>query len=177
MPGFGSVRVPSRSKKIARSVGIAGRQVARDFRAFLDVAADRDGSCRRAGPVGLLEAVVAAIEARHHARPAVARGGFGIDQRLHLVAPFGALVGAADAAQIVQGAEDLGQPLQIAIERRGRILRPGGRRKACRHQDHNGEKGSDHQEFQNRRGMPPQCARGKAAELSEARKTGLKPAA
>src|SRR5688572_31809339 len=27
MPGFGSVRVPSRSKKIARSVGIAGRQV------------------------------------------------------------------------------------------------------------------------------------------------------
>src|SRR5215207_715796 len=98
MPGLGSVSVPSRSKKIASmrgSVGIARGQIARDLRAFLDIAADGDRGCRRAGPVGLLKPVVAAVETRDHARPAVACGGFGIDQRLHLVAPFRPLIGAA----------------------------------------------------------------------------------
>src|ERR1700745_4126620 len=73
MPGFGSVSVPSRSKKIASRVGmgaagdIAGRETPRNLRAFLDVAADRDGGGRRAGAVGLLEAVIAAVEAGDHA--------------------------------------------------------------------------------------------------------------
>src|ERR1700754_653716 len=84
MPGFGSVRVPSRSKKMvsivfsvahdligkpvptfpdhALSVGIARRQVARDFHALVDVAAHCDGRGRRAGAVGLLKAVIAAVE-------------------------------------------------------------------------------------------------------------------
>src|SRR5262245_18575732 len=87
MPGFGSVSVPSRSKKIvSRSVRIARRQVARDLHAFVDVATDRDGRGRRAGAVGLLEAVIAAVEGGDHAGAAVAAGRFGIDQRLHLVA-------------------------------------------------------------------------------------------
>ena len=103
-------------------------QIARDFRAFLDIAADRDRGRGRAGPVGLLEAVIAAVEAGDHAGAAVAGGGFGVDQRLHLVAPFRAFIGAADAAQIVQRAEDFGQPLQIAVERRGGILGPRGSR-------------------------------------------------
>src|SRR6202040_2998379 len=93
--------------RVGPLIGVAGGQVPRNLRAFLDVAADRDGSCRRAGPVGLLKTVIAAVEARDHAGAAVARGGFGIDQRLHFVAPFGAFIGAANAPQIVQGAEDL----------------------------------------------------------------------
>ena len=82
--------------------------------------------------VGLLKAVIAAVEAGDHAGAAVAGGGFGIDQRLHLVAPFRPFIGAADAAQIVQRAEDFGQPLQVAVERRGGILGPRGDETACR---------------------------------------------
>ena len=123
-----------------RLVGVAGRQIPRNLRAFLDVAADRDRGRRRAGPVGLLEAVIAAVEARDHAGAAVAGGGFGIDQRLHFVAPFRAFIGAANAPQVMQGAEDLGQPLQVAVERRGRVLGPRGARNARRDQDESGQK-------------------------------------
>src|ERR1700733_244730 len=82
-------------------IGVAGGQVARNLRAFLDVAANRDGGCRRAGPVGLLKAVIAAIETRDHAGAAIAGGSFGIDQRLHFVAPFGTFIGAANAPQVM----------------------------------------------------------------------------
>src|SRR3954463_5422525 len=105
MPGFGSVRVPSRSKKIvSMSVRVPRREVARNLDAFVDVAADRNGRRRRAGAVGLLEGVVAAVEGRDHAGAAVAGRRLGIDQRLHLLPPFQAFIVAADAAQIVQGA-------------------------------------------------------------------------
>src|SRR4029077_952158 len=113
-------------------IRIARGEVARDFRAFLDIAADRDGSRGRAGPVGLLKAVIAAMDAGDQACASLAGGGFGVDQRLHLVAPFRAFIGAANAAQIMQGAEDFGEPLQIAIERRGGILGPRGDQMACR---------------------------------------------
>src|ERR1700730_5430688 len=126
--------------RVGPLIGVAGGQVPRDLRAFLDVAADRDGSCRRAGPVGLLKTVIAAGEARDHPGAAVARGGFGIDQRLHLVAPFRSFIGAANAPEIVQGAEDLGQPLQVAIERRGRVLGPCRARKAWRNENEGGQK-------------------------------------
>src|SRR4029079_4093959 len=102
-------------------VRVTCRQIARDLRAFLDVAADRDGGGGRAAPVGLLKAVIATVEAGDHAGAALAGGGFGVDQRLHLAAPFVALVGPADAAQIVQPAEDLRQPLQIAVKWRTRV--------------------------------------------------------
>src|SRR5581483_7653084 len=130
MPGFGSVSVPSRSKNSVGSVGIAGRQVTRDLRAFIDVAADRDQGGRGAGAIGLLETIIAAVEARDHAGAAVAGRRFGVDQRLHFIAPFAAFIAAADAAQVMQRAEDLGQPLQVAVERRGRVLGARGRAKA-----------------------------------------------
>src|SRR5450631_247610 len=128
-------------------VGVAGGEVPRDLRAFLNVPADCDRGRRRAGPVGLLEAVIAAVEARDHAGAAVARGGFGIDQRLHFVAPFGPFIGAANAPQIVQGAEDLGQPLQVAVERRGRILGPRRTGMACRDDNESGQKVLEHDLF------------------------------
>jgi len=44
---------------------------------------------------------------------------FGLDQRLHLVAPGLPLARPADVAQIVQRAEDLGEPLQVVFVWRG----------------------------------------------------------
>src|ERR1700754_4055667 len=72
MPGLGSVSVPSRSKNSVVSVGISRRQVTRDLGALVDVAADRDQGRRRAGAVGLLEAVIATIEAGDHAGAPIA---------------------------------------------------------------------------------------------------------
>ena len=67
-----------------------------------------------------------------------------MDQPLHFVAPFWAFIGAANAPQIVQGAEDLGQPLQVAVERRGGVL--GARRAqiACRDEDESGQNRFEH---------------------------------
>src|SRR6202051_3513068 len=120
-------------------VGVAGGEIARNLRAFLDVAPDRDGGGRRAGAVGLLEPVIAAVEARDHAGAAVAGGGFGVDHRLHLVAPFAAFIGSANAPEVMQGAEDFGQPLQVAVERRSRILGPRRAGKARRDEDESGQ--------------------------------------
>src|ERR1700682_2855496 len=66
--------VPGGEEKLSgkQLVGVAGGQVPRDLRAFLDVPADRDRGRRRAGPVGLLEAVIAAVEARDYAGAAIA---------------------------------------------------------------------------------------------------------
>src|ERR1700748_2788629 len=83
------------------SVGVARGQVPGNFRAFVEVAVDRNRGGRRAGPIGLLKAVIAAVEACDHPGPSVAGGRFGLDQGLHLVAPFAAFVAAANAAQIV----------------------------------------------------------------------------
>ena len=40
----------------------------------------------------------------------------------------------------MQGAEDFGQPLQVAVERRGRVLGPRGAEGACRNEDESGQK-------------------------------------
>src|SRR6476661_6883731 len=112
--------------RTATLVRVTRREVAGYFRALVDIAADRDQRRRRAGPVGLLKPVIAAVEARDHARAAVAARRLRIDQRLHLVAPFGAFVAAADATQIMQGAEDFGETLQVAVERRSGVLRARG---------------------------------------------------
>src|SRR5882757_4632788 len=67
IPGLGSVSVPSRSKKIVFIwsggflIGVARGEIARNLGAFFDVAADRDRGGRRAGAVGLLKTVIAAV--------------------------------------------------------------------------------------------------------------------
>src|SRR6266702_1835292 len=134
----------SRPGMTRKSVRVARGEVARDLRAFLDVAADRDGGRRRAASVGLLKTVIAAVEAGDHAGAAFAGWGFGIDKGLHLAAPFVALVGPADAAQIVQPAKDLGQALQIGVKRRRHVLGPGGRGGAGENQGKNGQKSRGH---------------------------------
>ena len=102
---------------------------------------DRDGRCWRAGPVRLLESIVAAIEAGDDTAAAFARRRLRIDQRLHLVAPFLAFVGTADAAQIVKAAENFREPLQVGIERRSTVLRTCDR--ARRQQRHDSTEGDD----------------------------------
>ena len=61
----------------------------------------------------------------------------------------------------MQGAEDLGQPLQVAVERRGRILGPRRAGKACRDEDESGQKMLGHEA---RDDMPFQCAGSKARQ-------------
>ena len=61
----------------------------------------------------------------------------------------------------MQRAEDFGQPLQVAVERRGGILGPRGQAKAGRDQDKNGEKGVSSMGL---RDMPFQCAGSKAGQ-------------
>src|SRR5579862_2116120 len=100
------------------SVGVAGGDLAGDMGALFEVAPDDDAGRRRAAAVALLEAAIAAVEARHHLVVAVARWRFGVDQRLRLGAPFLAFIAAADAAQEMQRAEDFRKPLQIVIVRR-----------------------------------------------------------
>src|SRR6266571_1288279 len=90
-------------------IGEPGGDVARDPRALVEVAANGEIGGRRAGPVGLLKAAIAAVEARRQALPPLAARRLGLEQRLHLVAPDLALVGAAQAAQVMQCAEDLGK--------------------------------------------------------------------
>src|SRR5690348_7958504 len=99
----------SRSRAVVshwqRSVRVARRDVARDLRAFVEVALDRELGGRRAGAVGLLEAAVAAVEAGDQPFAPVTAGRFGIDQRLHLVAPGLTFARPAQVAQVMQRAE------------------------------------------------------------------------
>src|SRR5579871_2881375 len=88
-------------------VGITRREIARYFRSLIDIPADRNQGRRRAGAIGLLKTIIAAVEARDHARAAVAAGRLGIDQRLHFVAPFAAFIAPANAPEVVQSPEDL----------------------------------------------------------------------
>src|SRR5262245_59926457 len=94
-------------------VGVAAGDVARDAGAFCQVAADGEIGRRRAGAVSLLETLVAAIEARDHAAPPFSARSLGVNQGLHLDAPFLPLLGLADGTQVVQRAEDFRQPLKI----------------------------------------------------------------
>src|SRR5580704_7520176 len=103
-------------------ISVAGGDLAGDMGALFEVAADDDAGLRRAAAVALLEAAIAAVEARHHLIVAVAGRRFGLDQRLRLGAPFRAFVRAANAAQEMQRAEDFRQPLQIVIVRRRHYL-------------------------------------------------------
>src|SRR4030081_690531 len=134
-------------------VSVASGQVSRNFRALPEGAPARDGCRRRAASIGLLKSVIAAVEARDHTGAAFARGSLGVDQCLHLVAPFRPFVAAANAPEVVQGAEDLGQPLQVAIERRGRILAARWAAKPCRDQDKGGQKMLGHEPARYARSM------------------------
>src|SRR5215831_2281153 len=98
------------------SVGVARRHLAGDFRAFLKVAANNHVGRRCAGAIALLVAAIAAIEARNHTQASLPARGLGVDEGLHLVAPLLAFISATDVAQIVQRAEDLGEPLEAAVE-------------------------------------------------------------
>src|ERR1700722_6740326 len=91
---------------VPASIGVAGGNVAGDFGALIEIAVNDDVRRRRARPVALLEAAIAAIKARDHRVMAVARRRFGLDQRLRLGAPFLAFIAVADAAEEMQRAED-----------------------------------------------------------------------
>src|SRR5882762_10546755 len=54
------------------SVGVACGDLAGDLGAFLQIPADDEVGSRRAGAIALLEAAIAAVEARDHARPPLA---------------------------------------------------------------------------------------------------------
>src|SRR5436190_23238145 len=109
------------------SVRVTRRHLSRDFRTFFQVAANDDLRRRGAGAVAQLVAAVTAIEARDHTQAPLPARDFGIDDRLHLVAPLLAFVGAADIAQVMQGAENLGEPLQAPIEGGGSCFGARGR--------------------------------------------------
>src|SRR3984957_16671995 len=96
-------------------ISVARGDLAGDMGALFEVAADDYAGLGRAAAVALLEAAIAAVEARHHLIVAVAGGRFGLDQRLRLGTPFRAFVAAANAAQEMQRAEDFRQPLQIVV--------------------------------------------------------------
>src|SRR5262245_34068340 len=117
------------STHCSRSIGVARGHLAGDLRALFQIAADDHVGRRRALAIALLIAAIAAIEAGDHAGAPVAARGLGVDDGLHLVAPFEALVGAAEIAQIVQRAEDLGEALEAAVERGGGDLGARGRRR------------------------------------------------
>ena len=91
-----------------------------DFGAFVEIAANGQVGGRCAGPISLLKTAVATIEAGHDLAPPLAAGRLGVDQRLHFVTPFLPFMGPADRAQIMQRAEDFGEPRQVAVERRRR---------------------------------------------------------
>src|SRR5580698_2046167 len=90
---------------------VSGGDIASDAGTFFQITPDHN--CRRggAGPVALLEAAIAAVEACDHLIVPVAGRRFGINQGLRLLAPFLAFIGSADTAQEMQRAEDFREPL------------------------------------------------------------------
>src|SRR5262249_38769917 len=113
---WGRMAVVVQGRRWRRSVGVARRHIAGDLGTFLEVAANDQVGRRGAGAIALLVAAIAAIEAGDHARAPLAARGLGVDEGLHLVAPLLAFIGAADSAQIVQRAENLGEALEAAVE-------------------------------------------------------------
>ena len=121
-------------------IRISGCDFPGDFRALIEVASDCEVCGRGTCPVGLLETAVATIEAGDDLAPAVAARRLCIKQGLHLVAPLLAFVGAADRAKIVEGTEYLGEPLEIVVERRGRVALRVRRKREAEQNRADGEK-------------------------------------
>src|SRR6201987_4951502 len=117
-PGLGAHcggRCRGQSIRRPRSVAVARRHLPGDLGAFLEVAANDQVGRRCAGAIALLVAAIAAVEARNHTQASLPARGLCVDEGLHLVAPLLAFVGAADVAQLVPRAEDLGEPLEAAV--------------------------------------------------------------
>src|SRR4029079_2414973 len=115
-------------------IGVAGGDIAGDPGPFVEVAPYGDVGWRGAAPTGLLNTAITPVEARHHLLFAVAGRSLCLDQSLHLSAPPFPIFGIADAAQVVEGAEDLGQAGEVIIERRRPAL-DDARGRACKKQD------------------------------------------
>ena len=98
----------------------------------------------------------------------VAARRFGVEQCLHLVAPALAFVGAADVAQIVQRAEDFGEPLQVVVERGGAALDRARRRRAARAAIDKWRWSSDAFEHRGRAYAPGAAARKPSAAIQPA---------
>src|SRR5215475_5548485 len=134
---YGSSSAGAALARGRRSVGVARRHIAGDLGTFLEVAANDQDGRRGAGAIALLVAAIAAIEAGDHTRAPLTARGLGVDEGLHLVAPLLAFIGAADIAQIVQRAEDLGEALEAAVEGGhpgfGARRRAGGRKRDRNH--------------------------------------------
>ena len=103
-------------------ISVSRCDFARDFGAFIEISANCNIGGRRAGAISLLKSPETAIEAGHDLTAALAPGGLGVDQGLHLVTPFLPFIGAADRAQILQRAEDFGEPLEVAVKGGGIAL-------------------------------------------------------
>src|SRR5690606_37813237 len=89
-----------------------------------------------AGRVDAVEGAIAAVEAGGELGPAIPVGVLGDDELLHLVAPGGALL-AAEVAQVVQRAEQFGEPHQVVVVRRfdgARRQRRTSRQRRCNRQ-------------------------------------------
>ena len=117
-------RAPKKREK-DRSIGIAGGDLTGHFGTLGEIAADGEVGGRRAGAIALLKRAIAAVEACDHQIAPLSGRRFGVDERLCLVAPLLAFVGAAYPTQKMQRAENLRKPLQVAIVGSGRILRRG----------------------------------------------------
>src|SRR5262249_12916126 len=101
---------------------------------------------------------IAAIEAADQPLAPVAARRFGIDQRLHFVAPSLAFVGAAYRAQIVERAENLGEPLHVGLVRRARALsRTGREARAERDEDGSDEMNRGTEPHRRRYAAPGRC--------------------
>src|SRR5215813_3731304 len=107
-------------------IAVAGCDLAGDLGALFKVAADHQISRGCAGAVGLQIGPVASIEVSDEPGAPLAGRRLGIEQRLHFGTPLVALVGAAEAAQVMQAAKDFGKPRETSVE--GRRDLGGGRR-------------------------------------------------
>src|SRR5665647_555613 len=98
-------------------ISVSRGDFAGDLGAFIEISANHHIGGGRTGPISLLKPAVTTIEAGDDLAPPFAIGRLGVDQSLHLVAPFLAFIGAANPAQILQRAEDFSEPLQVLVER------------------------------------------------------------
>jgi hypothetical protein len=121
-------------------VGVSRRDFASNFRAFVEIPSYCEVCGGSASPVRLLEAAVTAIEVRHDLAAALAARRFGVDQRLHLIAPLLSLVGTADRAQIVQRTQDFSEPRQVAVKWCRRLALRVRRQPKAKQDRTNGEK-------------------------------------
>src|SRR5262249_32093500 len=109
-------------------VGVSRRDIARNPCTLIEIATDHDLGGRGAGSVCLLKSAGSAIEAGNQLVAPFAARRLGVNQSLRLVAPLRAFVAAAEGPQVMQRAEDFGQPLQVTVVGRGTAFsRPGGR--------------------------------------------------